>query len=311
MSLSPIQPPAAPDPNPAMPLAFDEQLVRRRRARAAKTIDQHSFLLARVVDDFVDRISFIPRRFDLAVDVEASQGEVQKRFRDLPSVGAVASIEPVGSLLARSTGLQVCGSLAALPIRDASVDLVTSVLSLQQVNDLPGALVQIRRALKPDGLFLGAMFGGATLTELRQAFLAAETECEGGASPRVAPFADVKDLGGLLQRAGFALPVTDIDTVDVAYASALHLMRDLRGMGLTNALVQRRRTFLRRRTLARVCEIYQERFARPDGRVRATFEIITLTGWAPHPDQQKPLKPGSAKTSLAKALGVDLRSGGQ
>jgi hypothetical protein len=165
-------------------------------------------------------------------------------------------------------------------------------------------LVQIRRALKPDGLFLAALLGGETLTELRQSFAAAESEVEGGASPRVAPFADLRELGALLQRAGFALPVTDVDRVTVRYRTAFDLMGDLRRMGATNALVARRRTALRRATLLRMAEIYAERFADPDGRLRATFDIVWLSGWAPHPDQQQPLQPGSAKTRLADALGT-------
>ena len=173
---------------------------------------------------------------------------------------------------------------------------------MQFVNDLPGALIQIRRALKPDGLFLGALIGGESLTELRQAFAAAETEIEGGVSPRVAPFVDLRDLGALLQRAGFALPVTDVDRVIVRYASPLDLMHDLRRMGAGNALAERRRTPLRRATLKRMMEIYAERFAGADGRIAATFEIVWLSGWAPHESQQQPLAPGSAKTRLADAL---------
>jgi SAM-dependent methyltransferase len=179
-----------------------------------------------------------------------------------------------------------------------------SLLALQGVNDLPGALIQIRRALKPDGLLVAALLGGGSLAELRQAFAQAEGELEGGASPRVAPFADLRDLGGLLQRAGFALPVTDSDLFHVRYASPFGLMRDLRRMGLTNALNDRRKTPLRRATLLRAAEIYAERFADPDGRVRATFEIVWLSGWAPHESQQKPLRPGSAKMRLADALGA-------
>jgi SAM-dependent methyltransferase len=175
---------------------------------------------------------------------------------------------------------------------------------LQYVNDLPGALLQIRRALKPDGLFLAALLGGETLTELRQSFAAAESEIEGGASPRVAPFADLRDLGGLLQRAGFALPVTDVDRLTVRYDSVFALLRDLRRMGAANSLVARRRKPLRRATLRRMAEIYAQQFAHHDGRIRATFDIVWLSGWAPHPDQQQPLKPGSAKARLADALGV-------
>ena len=192
----------------------------------------------------------------------------------------------------------------ALPFGDAVFDLVVSALALQFVNDLPGTLVQIRRALKPDGLFLAALIGGETLTELRQSFAAAESEVEAGVSPRVAPFADLRDLGALLQRAGFALPVTDVDRITVRYDTVFALMHDLRRMGATNALIDRRRVPLRRATLMRMAEIYGERFSDDDGRIRATFEIIWLSGWAPHPSQQQPLRPGSAKTRLADALGT-------
>jgi SAM-dependent methyltransferase len=199
----------------------------------------------------------------------------------------------------------------ALPFGDAVFDLVVSALSLQFVNDLPGALVQIRRALKPDSLFVAALIGGETLPELRQAFAAAESEIEGGVSPRVAPFADLRDLGALLQRAGFALPVTDVDRLTVRYDSVFALMHDLRRMGATNALVDRRRAPLKRATLMRMVQIYAERFADADGRLRATFEIVWLSGWAPHPSQQQPLRPGSAKTRLAEALGTREISAGE
>ena len=190
----------------------------------------------------------------------------------------------------------------ALPFREGSLDLAVSGLGLQFVNDLPGTLIQIRRALKPDGLFIAALIGGDSLMELREAFGAAESEVEGGVSPRVAPFADLRDIGALLQRAGFALPVTDIDRVTVRYSDPLALMHDLRRMAATNAMIERRRTPLKRATLKRMFEIYAERFSDPDGRVRATFEIIWLSGWTPHESQQKPLAPGSAKTRLADAL---------
>jgi SAM-dependent methyltransferase len=198
----------------------------------------------------------------------------------------------------------------ALPVSDTeplalepgSVDLAVSALALQAVNDLPGAMAQIRRALKPDGLFLAAMIGGETLTELRQSFAAAESEIEGGVSPRVAPFADLRDIGALLQRAGFALPVTDVDRIVVRYDNAFALMQDLRRMGATNILVERRRTPSRRATFVRMAQVYAERFSDPDGRIRATFDVVWLSGWAPHQSQQKPLKPGSAKMSLAEAV---------
>ena len=223
-----------------------------------------------------------------------------------PAVGLAGIIgtESVSALAPSRLAPVAVASPEALPFRAGSLDLVLSALGLQFVDDLPGAFVQIRRALKPDGLFLAAMLGGDTLTELRQAFAEAEAEVEGGLSPRVAPFADLRDIGGLLQRAGFALPVTDSDIVRVRYANAFALMQDLRRMGLTNALHDRRRTPLRRATLMRTAEIYAERFGDPDGRVPATFEIVWLSGWTPHESQQKPLRPGSARTRLADALGV-------
>jgi SAM-dependent methyltransferase len=206
--------------------------------------------------------------------------------------------------VASSPDADIVADEEALPFRDASLDLVVSALALQFVNDLPGALVQVRRALRPDGLFLAAVLGGETLTELRQSFAAAEAEVEGGVSPRVAPFADLRDMGALLQRAGFALPVTDVERLTVRYSSPFILMGELRRMGATNVLVQRRRVPLRRATLKRMAEIYAERFSDPDGKVRATFEIIWLSGWAPHESQQKPLRPGSAQARLADALGT-------
>ncbi len=196
-----------------------------------------------------------------------------------------------------------------LPFRDESLDLMVSSLALHWTNDLPGALVQIRRALRPDGLFIGSLFGGATLTELRQSLIQAESELTGGAGARISPFADTPDTAALLQRAGFALPVADIDRVQASYGHPLQLLRDLRAMGEGNVLAVRGP--LPRRVLARACELYIERFSRPDGRVTATFEIITMTGWSPHPDQQQPLRPGSARMRLADALGVREQSAGE
>jgi SAM-dependent methyltransferase len=200
--------------------------------------------------------------------------------------------------------LRLAADEEALPFAPASFDLVVSALALQGVNDLPGALLQIRRALAPDGLFMGCLIGGQSLQELRLAFAEAEEAITGGVSPRVAPFADLRDMGGLLQRAGFALPVTDVDTITVRYGSIFGLLRDLRAMGATNALVARDRRPLRRAVLMRAAEIYHSRFADPDGRLRATFEFVWLSGWAPHESQQKPLQPGSAKARLADALGA-------
>lgn len=288
-------------------LVFDRHLVTHSRERAAAGSGAHDFLLRRVVEDLVDRLAVVTRPFETAVVLGANDGSLGRALRASGRIGLVIETETSPRLLARCTGPRVVADEEALPFRDASLDLVVAPLTLHAVNDLPGTLAQIRRALKPDGLFLAAFAGGATLHELRQAFLAAEAELEGGASPRVAPFADVRDAGYLLQRAGFALPVADADTVAVTYRSAFDLMHDLRGMGATNALTDRRRTPLRRATLLRMAEIYAERFATPDGRVAATFEIVHMTGWAPHESQQKPLAPGSAKVRLADALGVSPR----
>jgi len=208
-------------------------------------------------------------------------------------------------------GLRVVADEEALPFADNTLDLVVSGLSLQAVNDLPGALAQVRRALKPDGLFLAALLGGDTLAELRHSFAMAESELDGGVSPRVAPFPDLRDLGGLLQRAGFALPVTDVDRITVRYATPLGLLHDLRRMGAANPLVERRRVPLRRATLMRAMEVYAARFADPDGRVRASFDIMWLSGWSPHESQQKPLRPGAAKQRLADALGTTEIAAGE
>jgi SAM-dependent methyltransferase len=281
------------------PLVFDRPIVRRRLERA-HVGGYAGFLLDHAGADLMDRLAPVLREFPLALDVGTPNDTAARLLRESGRAGYVARLAPTRAGAAGG----VVGDEEALPFAGERFDLAVSLLALQAVNDLPGALVQIRRALKPDGLFLGCLFGGATLTELRRAFTEAEAEIEGGVSPRVAPFADVRDLGGLLQRAGFALPVTDCDLLTVRYADPFALMRDLRAMGLTNALTARRRTPLRRTTLLRAMQIYAERFADADGRVRATFELIWLSGWAPHESQQKPMKPGSAKTRLADALGA-------
>jgi SAM-dependent methyltransferase len=288
---------------------FDRALLARRRNIAAWRAGQHDFLLLRVADDLAERLALVRRSFASALVLGSHHGIIGRRLRGIGTIGRAIEADTSARLLAACDADRVLADEEKLPFGDGSLDLVVAALTLQYVNDLPGALAQIRRVLKPDGLFLGAMIGGATLTELRQSFLAAEAELEGGASPRVAPFADVRDAGHLLQRAGFALPVADSDTIRVTYATPLHLMHDLRGMGATNVLVARRRTPLRRATLMRACEIYAERFGAGEGRIAATFEIITLTGWAPHESQQKPLRPGSAKVRLADALGVKAWDG--
>lgn len=267
------------------PILFDRALLRARQDRARR-LGPAMFLLDRVTEDMEERLAAVTREFSDAAEI-SSPGELLRkpaadRFR------SITRIEP--------------DETETLTLAPESLDLAVSALGLQFVNDLPGVLAQIRRALRPDGLLLAAMIGGDTLTELRQAFAQAEAECEGGVSPRVAPFADLRDVGALLQRAGFALPVTDVDRVVVRYDSAFALMADLRRMGATNILIERRRAPTRRATLLRMAQVYSERFADSDGRIRATFDVIWLSGWAPHESQPKPLRPGSAKASLEAAV---------
>ena len=268
------------------PRLFDRALMRRRMARAAAG-GYADFLIRRAADDLEDRLGVVKRDFARALDL-GTPGSAAAQV--MTASGKAAEVVRLSSL----AGSDVVGDEEALPFRDGAFDLVVSLLALQAVNDLPGVLVQARRALMPDGLFVACLMGGDSLAELRTAFAEAESEVEGGVSPRVAPFAEVRALGGLLQRAGFALPVADVEPVTVRYASPFGLLADLRAMGLTNALVDRRRTPLRRATLLRMAAIYAERFADPDGRVRATFDLVWLSGWTPHESQQKPLKPGSA-----------------
>ena len=300
----------AESPPSTSPMIFDRALIRRRRKRA-EALRPATFLLDRVADDLAERLAAVVRRFELAVDLGTPGAAVRTALARLGSVGMIVTADAVPDSGAARNERFVVADEEALPFRDSSLDLVVSALALQFVNDLPGVLVQIRRALKPDGLFLAALMGGETLTELRQSFAAAESDVEGGVSPRVAPFADLREAGALLQRAGFALPVTDTDRVCVRYDSAFGLMHDLRRMGATNALLARRRTPLRRATLMRMAEIYARRFADADGRLRATFEIVWLSGWAPDPSQQQPLRPGSAKARLADALGAREISTGE
>jgi SAM-dependent methyltransferase len=274
------------NPNTA-PVLFDRALLMARQNRAL-CLGPATFLLDRVAEDMEERLHAVLREFADVADIW-TPGEILRN----PSRDRFKSVTRIGpDDFERET----------LPFQPESLDLAVSALAFQFVNDLPGVLAQIRRALKPDGLLLAAMIGGDTLTELRQSFAAAEAELEGGVSPRVAPFADLRDVGALLQRAGFALPVTDVDRIVVRYDTALALMADLRRMGATNVLVERRRAPTRRSTMLRMAQIYAERFADADGRIRATFDVIWLSGWAPHDSQQKPLRPGSAKASLAEAV---------
>ena len=293
---------------PATPPAlFDQSLLRRRLERAARRDGFAGFLRDRAADDACDRLLTILRHFPLAVELGCRDRALIRALSSGPagsSIRTLIELDLVPEFVKDAAPLGLAGDPERLPFADASMDLVISLLVLQWTNDLVGTLIQIRRILKPDGLFLGALFTGSTLTELRQVLLEAEVEVTGGASPRVAPFADGPDLAGLAQRAGLALPVVDIDRITVRYDHPLRLMADLRAMGETSVLRDHARRPLRRDVLARACQLYAERFSDPDGRIRATFEISTVTGWAPHPDQQQPLRPGSARSRLADALGV-------
>jgi SAM-dependent methyltransferase len=295
------------------PFIFDRGLHARRLTRAAGGFAEAGFLKRRAAGDLVERLETINRRFPRAADLGARDGTFARTLAASPAadkVGLLVQSDLSAAMLARAKGARLVADEERLPFAPGSLDLIVSSLALHWVNDLVGALIQIRLALAPDGLFLGALLGGATLTELRGALLAAEAEVRGGAGPRVSPFADAADAASLLQRAGFALPVVDTDQVTVRYEHPLRLLADLRAMGETSALLERPEAPLTRTVLSRALALYAERHAGPDGRVPATFEILTLTGWAPHPDQQQPLRPGSAKARLADALGVVERPAG-
>jgi SAM-dependent methyltransferase len=286
--------------NNAAHLVFDRALLKKRLARAYAQ-GPAAFLLEHVVGDFEDRLSAVLRPFPRILDL-GTPAPVLAQMLAQRAPEKLVRAAPVADAIGEGPWTGMVVDEEVLPFAQESFDLVVSALALQFVNDLPGALIQIRRALAPDGLFMGCLIGGQSLQELRLAFAEAEESLTGGVSPRVAPFADLRDMGGLLQRAGLALPVTDSDTITVRYSSIFGLLRDLRAMGATNALIARDRRPLRRAVLMKAAEIYQSRFADPDGRLRATFEFVWLSGWAPHESQQKPLQPGSAKARLADAL---------
>lgn len=275
-----------------VPQIFDARTRRRRRQRAAAGFAPFGFLIDAVRDELGERLAAVERPFARAV------------WHGPRAAPVVRSVDWIASDSVRDyvPAQGVVFEEERVPFAAETLDLYASALTLHAINDLPGALAQIRRSLRPDGLFAAAMLGGQTLHELRAVLAQAEIEIDGGLSPRVAPFVDVRDAGGLLQRAGFALPVADVDTITVRYEHPLKLLADLRGMGETNVLVERRRRFMTRRVLARACEIYLEKFRGADGRVPATFDVLYLTGWAPHESQQKPLKPGQGKVPLGEAL---------
>lgn len=285
-----------------MEILFDERLIEARRKRALANYDGNAaFLLEIAARELADRLAVVERRFETAAELHGGTGIAARDAMATGKIGAISRIETSTSFGETGEGVTTA-SWEDVPLEPESVNLILSPLSLHLVNDTPGTLIRIRRALKPDGLFLAAIPGAGTLAELRDVLLSAEAELLGGASPRVIPFADVRDVGGLLQRAGFTLPVVDVETYTVRYDSLFPLMRDLRAMGMTNPLAGRSRVPVPRRFFVRAAELYAERYSDPDGRIRATFSIIYASGWSPHESQQQPLKPGSARMRLADAL---------
>ncbi len=292
---------------------FDRRLVRRHRDRAAATLDAHDFLFREAAERLADRLDDVMRKFPLALDLGCHGGEIAAALRGRGGIETLVQCD-LSAAMARRAAADGRPTLAAdeelLPFAPESFDLVISDLSLHWVNDLPGCLLQVRQCLKPDGLFLAAMLGGDTLYELRQSLIEAEVAEVGGVGPRVSPFADLRDAGGLLQRAGFALPVIDGDRLTASYPDVLKLMRDLRGMGESNAVRERTSRSVSPAIAARADEIYRRRFSDAEGRLTATFQIIYMTAWAPAAGQQQALAPGSARTRLADALGtVEISAG--
>jgi NADH dehydrogenase [ubiquinone] 1 alpha subcomplex assembly factor 5 len=291
-------------------LVFDRALVRLRRERAVTRGDAAGFLFAEAASRLADRLADVRRDFAIGIDLGSRAGHLSEAVVATGRVGRLFGTDLSPALAAHLKIPSVAADEEALPFAPESLDLVVSALALHWVNDLPGTLAQIRRALRPDGLFLAAMFGGETLLELRHVLIEAELAVTGGVSPRVSPMADLRDAAGLLQRAGFALPVADRDLITVSYADAIALMRDLSAMGEGNAVRMRRPGPLRRAVLAEAARLYQARHGIEGGRVRASFEILYLSGWAPAATQQRPLRPGQARSRLADALGVEEKPAG-
>jgi NADH dehydrogenase [ubiquinone] 1 alpha subcomplex assembly factor 5 len=288
------------------PAIFDRALLRRRRERAAPGLAAVDFLIREVAARVAERLADVRRRFPLALELGCHTGQLAAALGAEAPIERLVQTDLAAAMVGRAPGLRLVADEELLPFGAERFDLVLSCLSLHWVNDLPGTLAQIGHALKPDGLLLAALAGGTTLPELREALLRAELELDGGAGLRVSPFVDLRDAGALLQRAGFALPIVDLETIVVTYDHPLRLIQELRLMGEASALVDPRRASLRRATLARACEIYRELFADAAGRVPATFQILMLSGWKPGPDQPQPLRRGSGQVNLAKALGVPL-----
>ncbi len=284
------------------PVIFDRRAVRRHRDRAAAGLAGYDFLLREVADRLADCLPDIKRSFPTALDLGCHGGQLAGVLAGRGGIDWLLQCDLSPAMLAQASGPRLAADEEALPFAEARFDLILSVLSLHWVNDLPGTLAQIRRALKPDGLFLAAMLGGGSLEELRQALLAAEVEVMGGVSPRVSPFVDPHDAGALLQRAGFALPVVDTDQIVLSYTDPYAMMAELRGLGESNAVAERQGHFTPRAVIQAGARHYFQAYGDGDGRIPATFQIITLSGWAPHESQQRPLARGSGQVPLSDAL---------
>ena len=289
------------------PLLFDQRLIGLHRQRACSQYSDFAFLKDAAAARLADRLQLIRRDFDLCLDLGSHDGRLAQHLASLGKVGHMIQTDPADgfAFLAAPYGSSIVHALSQLPYKAESFDAVLSCLSLHWVDDLPGLLTQARQLLKPDGLLLVSLFGGGSLIELRQALADAEQEITGGLSPRCAPMADIRDVGGLIGRAGLSLPVADSDRLTVHYSSMFKLMADLRGMGEQNAMLARLKTPTRREIFSRAAEIYKQRFCLVNGQIPASFEIVTLTGWAPHEKQQKPLRPGTAEHRIATVLGSD------
>lgn len=282
---------------------FDRSALRRNRARALRTGANAEFLFEEVGQRLIDRLDDTRRRFPVALEIGARLGRLRPLLEARNGIETLMQADPSPAMAAAGTGPRLAMDEELLPFRPASLDLVVSNLALHWTNDLPGALVQIRQALRPDGLLLAALIGGDSLGVLRACLAEAEAQATGGMAPRLSPLIDVRDAGSLLQRAGFALPVVDIDRIEVSYPDALALMRDLRAMGEANALAERPRSLARRDVLATAAALYAERHGDREGRIAAAFDIVHLSGWAPAPGQQQPLRPGQGQVSLTRVLG--------
>ena len=288
---------------PCIPQIFERKQLRRNRDRCAKSFKDHNFLFKWVEQELLDRLGDIKHNFHNVLQIGArTSNNFTSNIIETAHIQSLSTMDITEKLLKNHKEPTILGDEESLPFAQNTIDMVLSALSIHVVNDLPGCLMRINRVLKADGLFLAAMFGGETLHELRQSLTHAELEIKGGASPRIAPFADKKQMGDLLQRAGFALPVVDSDMISVTYDTMFDLLHDLRGMGESNIITARDKSYTGRNFFTEAERYYAKHFSEPDGRIHASFEIIFLIGWSPHSSQQQPLKPGSATYKLEEIL---------